>query len=224
MKTAVRHGWRVSPAEAREIQDELAPQVKREGKISTPRFIAGVDISVNRWARTGTAAVVILGYPQMEVVTTTLVTDEITFPYVPGLLSFREAPLILAAFAKLTLAPDLVMVDGQGIAHPRRIGLASHLGLCLGLPAIGCAKSRLIGEHETLGNEAGSFTELTDNGEVIGAVVRTKTGVKPVYVSIGHLIDLPLAVKWTLACCRDYRLPEPTRRAHLVAGGNLNQR
>jgi deoxyribonuclease V len=140
---------------------------------------------------------------------------------VPGLLSFREAPLILAAFEKLTATPDLVFVDGQGIAHPRRIGLASHLGLCLGLPTIGCAKSRLCGEHETPGFAAGSYAELRDNGEVIGAAVRTRAGVKPVYVSIGHMIDLPSAIRRVLDCCRGYRLPEPTRLAHMAAGGNL---
>jgi deoxyribonuclease V len=140
---------------------------------------------------------------------------------VPGLLTFREAPLILAAFEKLKVAPDLVIVDGQGIAHPRRIGLASHLGLCLGLPTIGCAKSRLCGEHEMPGFEAGSYAELRDNGEVIGVVLRTRAGVKPVYVSIGHLIDLPSAVRTVLDCCRGYRLPEPTRLAHQAAGGNL---
>jgi deoxyribonuclease V len=157
----------------------------------------------------------------MEIVEIGSAEDSIIFPYVPGLLTFREAPLILAAFEKLTVTPDFVMVDGQGIAHPRRIGLASHLGLCLGIPAIGCAKSRLIGEYAEPGNEAGSYTELLDNSEVIGAVVRTKAGVKPVYVSIGHMIDLPSAVSLVLKCCRGYRLPEPTRLAHMAAGGNL---
>jgi deoxyribonuclease V len=153
-----------------------------------------------------------------------LVTERVEFPYVPGLLTFREAPLILAAFEKLTVTPDLVMVDGQGIAHPRRIGLAAHLGLCLGIPAIGCAKSRLIGEYAEPENESGSYTELSDKGEVIGAVVRTKAGVKPVYVSIGHMIDLPSAIDRVLDCCRGYRLPEPTRLAHIAAGrvtGNI---
>jgi deoxyribonuclease V len=150
-----------------------------------------------------------------------VVTDRVEFPYVPGLLSFREAPLILAALEKITAVPDLIMVDGQGIAHPRRMGLASHLGLFLGVPTIGCAKSRLCGECEEPGNEPGSYADLTDKGEVIGATLRTRAGVKPVYVSIGHMIDLPSAMHWVLACCRGYRLPEPTRLAHQAAGANL---
>jgi deoxyribonuclease V len=221
MGIAVQHDWRVTTARAREIQIELAGQVSRVGTVGNPTLIAGVDVSVNKYAKTGTAAVVVLRCPAMEIVETGLVTAHVDFPYVPGLLTFREAPLILAAFAKLALTPDLVVVDGQGIAHPRRIGLAAHLGLCLGIPAIGCAKSRLIGEYEEPANEAGSYTELTDNGEVIGAVVRTRDGVKPLYVSIGHMIDLPSAVDCVLDCCRGYRLPEPTRLAHMAAGGNL---
>jgi deoxyribonuclease V len=224
MKLARRYDWRVTTARAREIQTELAQEVSRAGKVAGPGLIAGVDVSVNRFARAGSAAVVVLRYPAMEIVETALTAEPIEFPYVPGLLTFREAPLILAAFEKLAVTPDLVMVDGQGIAHPRRIGLASHLGLCLGIPAIGCAKSRLIGQYEEPGSGAGSCSELKDNGEVIGAVVRTRSDVKPVYVSIGHLIDLSSAVQCVLACCRGYRLPEPTRRAHMAAGGNLDMR
>jgi deoxyribonuclease V len=221
MEISRRQDWRVTPARAREIQMELAAEVIRVGNVKSPCYVAGVDISVNRWAKTGTAAVVVLRYPKMEIIETRLITERVEFPYVPGLLSFREAPLILAACEKLTVTPDVVMVDGQGIAHPRRLGLASHLGLCLSLPTIGCAKSRLIGKHEEPGSAGGSYAELRDGGEVIGAVVRTRAGVKPLYVSIGHLIDLPAAVKWVLACCRGYRLPEPTRLAHMAAGGNL---
>jgi deoxyribonuclease V len=224
MEIARRHDWRVTTARAREIQLELAAEICRVGTVISPKLVAGVDVSVNRFAGTGTAAVVVLRYHDMEIVEIGLVTERVEFPYVPGLLTFREAPLILAAFEKLTVTPDLVMVDGQGIAHPRRIGLAAHLGLCLGIPAIGCAKSRLIGEYAEPENESGSYTELSDKGEVIGAVVRTKAGVKPVYVSIGHMIDLPSAIDRVLDCCRGYRLPEPTRLAHIAAGrvtGNI---
>jgi deoxyribonuclease V len=196
-------------------------EISRVGQAVDIKLVAGVDISVNRFAKTGTAAVVVLRYPELEIVEISTVTERVEFPYVPGLLTFREAPLSLAAFEKLAVTPDLVIVDGQGIAHPRRIGLASHLGLCLGLPTIGCAKSRLTGEYEEPGNKAGSYAELTDSGEVIGAALRTRAGVKPVYVSIGHMIDLPSAIKRVLACCRGYRLPEPTRLAHMAAGGNL---
>jgi deoxyribonuclease V len=221
MEIAIQHDWRVTTARAREIQLELASRISRIGTVSSPRLIAGIDVSVNRFAKTGTAAVVVLSYPDLHIAEISSVTQAVDFPYVPGLLTFREAPLILAAFAKLVLVPDLVIVDGQGIAHPRRIGLAAHIGLCLGIPAIGCAKSRLIGEFEEPDNEAGSYTELWDDKEVIGAVVRTRDGIKPLYVSIGHMIDLPSAVDCVLGCCRGYRLPEPTRLAHIAAGGNL---
>jgi len=221
MQIVRRHDWRVTTSEAIKLQKELAGEVSRTGSITSPHLIAGVDISVNRWAKTGTAAVVVLIYPGLEPVEMKVVTDRLEFPYIPGLLSFREAPLILAACEELAVTPDLLLVDGQGIAHPRRMGLASHLGLFLDIPTIGCAKSRLCGSHEEPGNEQGSYAELLDNGEVIGAVVRTRTGVKPVYVSIGHKVDLPTAIHRVLACCRGYRLPEPTRLAHQAAGGHL---
>jgi deoxyribonuclease V len=221
MRIIQRHSWQVSTKQAIEIQKKLAGEVSRTGSVSTPHFIAGVDISVNRFSKTGTGAVVVLSYPDLQVVETQVVTDRVVFPYVPGLLSFREAPLLLAAFEKIKIKPDIIMVDGQGIAHPRRCGIASHLGLLLGISTIGCAKSRLCGEHEIPGIKAGSFTELKDDGEVIGAVLRTRENVKPLYISIGHMIDLPVAIKWVMACYRGYRLPEPTRLAHQAAGGNL---
>jgi deoxyribonuclease V len=221
MDSQVRHEWRVSTAQAREIQEGLAGEVCRTGVVSRPRFIAGVDVSVNRFAKTGTAAVVVLGYPEMELVETAVVTDRIEFPYIPGLLSFREIPLTLAAWEKLSLVPDLVLVDGQGIAHPRRIGLASHLGLCLDVPTIGCAKSRLCGRHEEPSRERGSVAALYDGDEQIGAVLRTRDGVKPLYISIGHKIDLDSAIHWVLECSRGYRLPQPSRLAHLASKGNL---
>jgi deoxyribonuclease V len=221
MEIVNRHSWQVTTTRAIEIQKELAGEVSRVGNIAIPRFVAGVDISVNKWTKTGTGAVVVLRYPALEIAEIKVVTDRINFPYVPGLLSFREMPLLLQAFEQISQVPDLVLVDGQGIAHPRRIGLASHLGLWLGVPTIGCAKSRLCGAHVIPPPEAGSSVELVDNGEVIGVVLRTKAGVKPLYISIGHMIDLSSAVRIVLDCCRGYRLPEPTRLAHLAAGGNL---
>ena len=215
-----QHGWQVTTTEAIQIQTELTGQVIPTGDVD-PHLIAGVDILVDRLSGTGTGAVVVLSYPELEVVAIEVVTDRIEFPYVPGLLSFREAPLVLAACEKLTITPDLFIVDGQGIAHPRRIGLASHLGLFLDTPTVGCAKSRLCGVHEVPDDEAGSYAELRDKGEIIGAVLRTRTRVKPVYVSIGHRINLQSAINRVLACCRGYRLPEPTRLAHQAAGGNL---
>lgn len=144
-------------------------------------------------------------------------------PYIPGLLSFREAPCVLGAFARLQQQPDLVMVDGQGIAHPRRLGIASHLGLWLELPTIGCGKSILTGHHRTLGEEAGSWVPLVDNDETIGAVVRTRTHVKPMIISLGHRISLETSLRYVLACCRGYRLPEPTRQADKLSKDNAWQ-
>jgi len=195
--------------------------VIRTGEVTTPQFIAGLDISTRKTYGTATAAVVVIQYPQFRLMEVKIVKGKLDFPYIPGLLSFRESPLTLAACEELAITPDLILVDGQGIAHPRRIGLAAHLGLFLDTPTIGCAKSRLCGQHEAPEETPGSYTELVDQGETVGAALRTRTGVKPVYVSIGHKIDLKNAIHWVLATCRGYRLPEPARLAHLAAGGNL---
>jgi len=221
MEVKELHGWQVSTAQARDIQVRLAAQVCRVGDVGTPRFIAGVDISSDKARGTATGAAVVLSYPELKLVERKVVGGQLDFPYVPGLLSFRESPLVLAACEGLTLTPDLILVDGQGIAHPRRLGLASHLGVFLNTPTIGCAKSRLCGNHEVPDDKQGSYAELVDSGEVIGVALRTRAGVKPVYVSIGHKVDLQTAIHWVLECCRGYRLPEPTRFAHLAAGGNL---
>jgi deoxyribonuclease V len=215
------HSWQVSYAEALDTQLRLAAQVSRQSEVSAPRFVAGVDISVGKAQGVATGAVVVLNYPELRLVETQLVQGKLNFPYIPGLLSFRESPLILDACQRLTITPDLILVDGQGIAHPRRMGLASHLGLFLDTPTIGCAKSRLCGSHEMPGEQPGSYAEVIDNGETIGAALRTKPGVNPIYVSIGHKVDLNTALHWVMSCCLGYRLPEPTRLAHLAAGGNL---
>ena len=215
------HNWQVSIAEALDIQLKLAARVSRVSEGTTPRFIAGVDISAGKAQEMATGAVVILSYPGLRLVETQIVNGKLNFPYIPGLLSFRESPLVLAACEKLTVTPDLILVDGQGVAHPRRMGLASHLGLLLDTPTIGCAKSRLCGSHKEPSAEPGSYAELVDNGEVIGAALRTKLGASLLYVSVGHKVDLQTAIHWVLECCRGYRLPEPTRLAHLAAGGNL---
>ena len=221
MKIERLHSWQVSTTQALDIQLELAARVSKVSEVTTPRFIAGVDISTSKAQEMATGAVVILSYPELRLVETKIVNGKLNFPYIPGLLSFRESPLVLAACEKLTITPDLILVDGQGIAHPRRMGLASHLGLFLNTPTIGCAKSRLCGSHKVPGVEPGSYSELINNGEVIGAVLRTKLEVSPVYVSIGHKVDLQTAIHWVLECCRGYRLPEPARLAHLAATGNL---
>ena len=221
MKVERLHSWQVSTVQALEVQQRLAVQVSKRSEVTTPRFIAGVDISAGKGEGTATGAVVILNYPELRVVETKIARGKLDFPYIPGLLSFRESPLTLAACQKLAITPDLILVDGQGIAHPRRLGLASHLGLLLNTPTIGCAKSILCGSHEAPGVEPGSYAEVVDRGKIIGAALRTKLKVKPVYVSIGHKVDLQAAIYWVMNCCRGYRLPEPTRLAHLVAGGNL---
>ncbi len=215
------HAWDLTVVEAKETQARLAATVSRTGVVSEPRFIAGVDVSVSRERGLATGAVVVLEYPGLALVEVRAIGGELSFPYVPGLLSFREARHILAACETLETKPDMVIVDGQGIAHPRRIGLASHLGLFLDTPTIGCAKSRLCGRHDEPGAEPGSVADLVDDGETVGAVLRTRAGVKPVYVSVGHKIDLAQAVRWVLECCRGYRLPEPTRLAHQAAGRAL---
>jgi len=215
------HGWQVSITQALDIQRRLAGKVSRSSEGTAPRFIAGVDISAKKGQGMARGAVVVLNYPELRVVETKVVQGQLDFPYIPGLLSFRESPLILAACEGLTNTPDLILVDGQGVAHPRRFGLACHLGLFLNAPTVGCAKSLLCGRHEMPGEKPGSYAELVDGGETIGVALRTKPGEKPIYVSIGHKIDLGTAIHWVMNCCRGYRLPEPTRLAHLAAEASL---
>jgi deoxyribonuclease V len=214
--------YRLDTAAARKLQTDLSYRIVRSNRRLSPSTIAGIDVSVARFSKAGRAAVVVLSYPELEIIDMATSEGEISFPYVPGLLSFREMPLILKAWEKLRTMPDLILADGQGIAHPRRLGIASHLGLTLDIPSIGCAKSRLIGEHGPLAAEAGSFSLLTDHDEIIGAAVRTRLSINPVYVSIGHKIDLESSITWVLNCCRGVRLPEPTRLAHIAAGGMGN--
>jgi deoxyribonuclease V len=199
------------------IQRRLAPRVIRRNAVGEVRYVAGVDAGFpGEMARAGVA---VLRYPELDVVDVGVAEVPVTFPYVPGLLSFREAPAVLAAVDKLRVQPDLLIVDGQGIAHRRRFGIASHLGLWLDIPSIGSAKSLLVGRHGPLADEPGATAELIDRGEVVGVALRTRRGVNPLYVSIGHRVDLPTAAHYVLSCCRRYRLPEPQRQAHLAASG-----
>jgi len=221
MKIERLHSWSVSVERALEIQRNLAGRILQTKILSPPRLIAGLDVSINS-KREAVAVAVVLNYPELKVVESITVKGNVDFPYLPGLLSFREVPLTLKACEGLKSEPDLMMVDGQGIAHPRRMGLASHIGLFLDLPTIGCAKSHLYGKYQEPGLECGESSKIIgDDGEVIGAVVRTKTGVKPLFVSTGHKIDLSDSVFWVLKCCQGYRLPEPTRLAHLVSKENF---
>ena len=211
------HSWDVTSEEARQLQNELRTQVIQTDQFGTINTVAGVDIGLKK--DTAIASVIVLSFPELQVVDSVVTQCPVRFPYIPGLLSFREIPPLLTAFDQLQTIPDLVMVDGQGIAHPRRFGLASHLGLILDKPTIGCAKSRLWGRYEEPDAEQGAYTYLTDKEAVIGAAVRTRANVRVVYVSIGHRISLDSARTWTLACCRGYRLPETTRYAHNAASG-----
>ncbi|MFQ5813247.1 MAG: deoxyribonuclease V, partial [Anaerolineae bacterium] len=221
MKIVSPHQWDVSPSEAVEIQQRLRGRVSTERTFGQVNTVAGVDVSFkNEVAR---AAIVVLGYPGLTPLDYSLAELPVEFPYIPGLLAFREAPPVLAALKELKTEPDLLIFDAQGLAHPRRMGLATHLGIIIDRPSIGCAKSRLCGSHHEPGPERGSYTHLHDNDEIIGAVVRTRTNVNPLYISIGHQVDLPTAIEYVLGCCTKYRLPETTRYAHRVAGGERLQ-
>ena len=218
MKTRELHRWDVTYREAVAIQEELRGRLilRADGLPDPLRTVAGADISYDRGSDLFFAAVVLMNYPELTLLEEATFSARVSFPYIPGLLSFREGPPLIAAFAKLNQPPDLILFDGQGIAHPRGIGLASHLGLILDRPAIGCAKSRLVGTHEPVGEKRGEWTELTHQEKKVGAVLRTRDRVKPIFVSPGHRVDLERAMALVLACCRGYRIPEPTRRAHLA--------
>jgi deoxyribonuclease V len=210
------HSWNLSPKDAIALQKALAGRVEVHDRLVEPvRLVAGVDVSSARCGASVHAAVVVYDLDRSVLVATAAASLEAAFPYVPGLLSFRELPVVLAAFRRLEASPDVVLVDGQGIAHPRRLGIASHLGLWLDLPTVGCAKSRLCGEHGEPGALRGEWTRLMDDDEELGRVVRTRNRVRPLYVSPGHRVSMARAVQIVLTCGRGYRLPEPTRQAHL---------
>src|SRR6266496_6456661 len=215
------HEWNLQQSEAIALQRELAKRVIREDRLQELHHIGGVDMALKEESGMARAAVVLLSYPALEIEERHVYEEPVRMPYIPGLLSFRELPCILGAFNLLKQQPDLVMVDGQGIAHPRRLGIASHLGLWLELPTIGCAKSILTGHHDPLSEEAGSWVPLKANREVIGAVVRTRARVKPMIISLGHRISLETSLRYVLACCRGYRLPEPTRLADKLSKDNV---
>lgn len=214
------HPWNLPGAEARKLQSELRERLVLAWDGREVRTVAGVDVALR--PEVAHAAIVVLGYPDLKPLASVTADAPLTFPYIPGLLSFREAPAILAAWDKLDPMPDLVMVDGQGIAHPRGLGIASHLGLWIERPTIGVAKSRLYGRHEAPGPEKGDRVPLFDRRDpqqMIGTVLRSRMGSKPLYISPGHRIDVEHSLHFVLACLTKYRLPEPTRWAHNVGGG-----
>jgi deoxyribonuclease V len=219
----VLHPWHLAPDEAGRLQGELASRLllRWDGRHVT--CVGGVDVGVK--GEIARCAIVVLRYPDLTVLTTATAAIPVRFPYIPGLLAFREGPAVLLAWERLDHRPDLLLFDGQGIAHPRRLGIAAHMGLWLDCPTIGVAKSRLYGRHQEPGPHPGDRAWLYDERDpeqVIGAVLRTRAGVRPVYVSPGHRMDVPHAVAFVLACCRGFRLPEPTRLAHHLAGSHAD--
>jgi len=220
MKISTASRWDVSPQQAVQIQGELAARVIEQDRLGDVRLVAGVDVGFegddNKIAR---AAVVVLKFPELAPVDYAIARLPVTFPYIPGLLAFREIPVVLHALKKLVTEPDVFIVDGHGRAHPRRLGIASHLGVLIDRATIGCAKSILCGKAVEPKNQVGAWSPLTDHGEKIGAVVRMRQGTTPVYVSIGHRVTLERAIDLVIQCGKGYRLPETTRYAHRVAGG-----
>jgi deoxyribonuclease V len=218
MKTVPHaHSWDVTPREAVAIQNKLRSYVALTWDHPHISRVAGLDCSYARGADEGYAVVMVMDWPQLDEIEVAWAAGAISFPYIPGLLTFREAPLLLQAWKKLCHHPDLIFVDGQGIAHPRSMGLAAHLGVLLDIPAIGCAKTPLVGGDPFLENAKGNSTPLLHQGKEVGAALRTRTGVKPLYCSPGHRIDLLNTLRWVLRACRGCRLPEPLRWAHIRA-------
>ena len=212
MKINTPHSWKVTPAQAVQIQKKLQNSVILEDNFSKIKKIAGVDVSYRKGR--SKASVVILKFPELNLIESLTLEGEIGFPYVPGLLSFREIPLLIPILEKIESDPDLIIADGQGIAHPRRTGLAAHLGLLTDIPSIGCAKTKLFGTYKIPPEKKGSYEYLYNKKDVIGAVVRTRSKVAPVFVSPGHKISLATSIDYVLKCCTKYRLPEPIRYAH----------
>ena len=211
------HPWVKTVGEAKLIQAQLRDKVIDADELGEVRYVAGVDIGFKNNYTISQAAIAILTYPELELVEQAIARIPTTFPYVPGYLSFREIPAILAALPQIKTTPNLILCDGQGYAHPRRLGLACHLGVLLDIPTIGVAKSLLIGTHEAVPLEKGSWQPLLDKEETIGVVLRSRTKVKPIYVSIGHKISLPTAINYVMGCLTKYRLPETTRWADKLA-------
>ncbi len=218
MKTKKLHEWNLSPREAIELQKQLAFEIISEDKFDEPvKTVAGIDLGYDANSNTSRAVVVVLNFPELELIETQEAKMPIRFPYVPGLLSFRETPAAILALEKLENAPDLIICDGQGLAHPRSFGIACHIGLLADVPTIGAAKSVLVGKFENLGEKRGSTAPLIYKNREVGAAVKTRDNIQPVYVSAGHRISLETAVKYVLACAPKYRLPETTRLADKMA-------
>ncbi|NJK68244.1 MAG: deoxyribonuclease V [Microcoleus sp. CSU_2_2] len=208
-----QHSWPQTIEEAIAIQEQLRSQVITANQLGTVQYVAGVDVGYDNANAVSRAAVTVLSFPDLQLQQQSVVRSPTAFPYVPGFLSFREVPAVLDALANISPMPDLILCDGQGLAHPRRFGLACHLGVVTGVATIGVAKTRFIGEHSEVGLDRGSWQPLLDGPETVGAALRTQAGVKPIYVSIGHKVSLSVAIEYVLRCALKYRLPETTRSA-----------
>lgn len=219
MRFVALHGWDVDPRQAVAIQEQLRSQVVLRDEFGEIRSVAGVDVGIAPGSGTCKAAVAVLGFPGLELREHSVARKPVQFPYVPGLLSFRELPAVLEAFERLQMLPDLLLCDGHGLAHPRRFGLACHLGLWTGLPSIGVAKTLLVGQHAPVGSQRGEWQPVIHQDELIGAALRTRPDTRPVFVSIGHRLSLETAVEFVLRCTRQFRLPETIRHAHHLAAG-----
>ncbi len=217
MKIQHEHPWDLSPSQAIALQQRLQQHIETTDRFSHIELVAGIDVGFEDSGRTTRAAIVILRFPSLEPIEHVLCRRPTSFPYVPGLLSFREIPAVIEAMKDLKQQPDLLLCDGQGIAHPRRFGVACHLGLLTDIPSIGVAKSRLIGTHSDIPEEKGAWVPLMHASECIGAVLRSRSGVKPLYISSGHRVSLETSIQIVLACTNRYRLPETTRAAHRLA-------
>ena len=222
MEIYQRHSWTLTVEEATAIQNQLSGEIITSDQLGEVKYVAGVDVGFEDNYAISRAAVAVLSFPELQLIEQAIARRPTNFPYIPGFLSFREVPVVLDALSQIKITPDLILCDGQGIAHPRRFGLACHLGLLITVPTIGVAKSRLIGQHEELPPEKGNWQPLRHRGEVIGAVVRSRTGVKPLYVSPGHRISLPTAIDYVLRCTPKYRLPETTRWADKLASNRIS--
>ena len=224
MKIRHLHAWDVSSQEAIQIKKELRSRLALTELPGTIRHVAGADVSFSRKSGRIWAGVVVFSFPELSRIEEKWIQDKVSFPYIPGLLSFRELPVLLKALKRLKTDPELILCDGQGIAHPRGLGLASHLGLLVDRATIGCAKSRLVGAFSEVGQQKGSYAPLWYKEQMVGAVLRTRRGVKPLFISPGNRITLYESVKIVLECCRKYRMPEPTRQAHLLVSGLRRRR
>ena len=219
MQIQQRHEWVLTAEQATTIQQQLRADVITRDDFGTVEYVAGIDVGFEDEGATTRAAVAVLKYPELVLCDQAIARRPTTFPYIPGFLSFREVPAVLDALEQIKTLPDLLLCDGQGLAHPRRFGIACHLGLLMNLPAIGVAKSLLVGKYEEVPDDRGARVPLIHKGETIGAVLRTRPGTKPLYISLGHRISLDTAIAYVMGCTTKYRLPETTRHAHKLASG-----